>query len=91
IVVMEKTPMPIIKLKVTYTSTKCKVEKTKKAGQEYLSEMITVALQDLMDLSHLIFGANNNQEEPVLTQEEINIEFENSSIVQDILGNNNLY
>ncbi|CAG8791678.1 3753_t:CDS:2, partial [Gigaspora margarita] len=34
------------------------------------------ALQDLVNLLDPIFGANNNQKELVLTQEEINIEFE---------------
>ncbi|CAG8855207.1 30684_t:CDS:1, partial [Gigaspora margarita] len=52
---------------------------------------ITAALQDLVDLSDPIFGANNNQEEPILTQEKINMEFESSPIVQDALGDNDLY
>ncbi|CAG8800729.1 6415_t:CDS:1, partial [Gigaspora rosea] len=38
-----------------------------------------------------IFGANNNQEEPILTEEEMNMEFESRSIVQDTLSDSDLY
>ncbi|RIB16628.1 hypothetical protein C2G38_2316042 [Gigaspora rosea] len=52
---------------------------------------ITTVLQDMVDLLDPIFGANNNQEEPILTEEEMNMEFESRSIVQDILSDSDLY
>ncbi|CAG8565811.1 7532_t:CDS:2 [Cetraspora pellucida] len=52
---------------------------------------ITMTLQDFVDLSDLIFGINNSQEEPILTsKEKINMEFESSSLVQDILNDSDL-
>ncbi|CAG8842771.1 37979_t:CDS:2, partial [Gigaspora margarita] len=51
---------------------------------------IIAALQDLVDLSDLIFGADNNQVESILTEEETketNIEFESRLLVQDMLSN----
>ncbi|CAG8805190.1 2359_t:CDS:1, partial [Cetraspora pellucida] len=48
-----------------------------------------MALQDLVDLSDLIFGANNNQKEITLfNREETNMEFEYMLLVQDTLGDN---
>ncbi|CAG8709690.1 2728_t:CDS:2, partial [Cetraspora pellucida] len=47
---------------------------------------ITMALQDLVDLSDLVFGTNNNQKEITLfNREETNIAFEYMSLVQDAL------
>ncbi|CAG8813227.1 40466_t:CDS:10, partial [Gigaspora margarita] len=40
---------------------------------------ITMALQDLVDLSDLIFGADNTHEEPILTDEETSMEFNTST------------
>ena len=52
---------------------------------------ITMALQNLVDLSDQIFGARSNQEEPTLTNDkEINMEFEGRSLVQGVFGKNNL-
>ncbi|CAG8798049.1 202_t:CDS:2 [Gigaspora margarita] len=42
---------------------------------------ITMALQDWVDLLDPIFGLNNSQEETVLSEKEINMEFETRSLV----------
>ncbi|CAG8703699.1 1653_t:CDS:1, partial [Dentiscutata erythropus] len=48
---------------------------------DLLTNDITMAFQDLADLSDPVFGANNNQEELIMTEEKINMEFESRSIV----------
>ncbi|CAG8749334.1 23207_t:CDS:1, partial [Gigaspora rosea] len=55
---------------------------------------ITMVLQDLVDLSDPIFGADNNQVESILTKEETeetSIEFDSRSLVRDMLSDNDLY
>ncbi|CAG8693707.1 24035_t:CDS:2, partial [Gigaspora margarita] len=55
---------------------------------------ITMALQDLVDLSDPIFGADNNQVNPILTEEETketSMEFESRSLVRDMLSDSDLY
>ncbi|CAG8828724.1 4630_t:CDS:2, partial [Gigaspora margarita] len=52
---------------------------------------ITMALQDLVDLSDPIFGADNNQEEPIFTDEETSMEFDSRSLVWDMLSDGDLY
>ncbi|CAG8818124.1 43821_t:CDS:2, partial [Gigaspora margarita] len=47
---------------------------------------ITMALQDLVDLSDPIFGVDNNQEEPIFTDKETSMEFDSRSLVQDMLS-----
>ncbi|CAG8848990.1 40645_t:CDS:2, partial [Gigaspora margarita] len=51
---------------------------------------ITMAFQDWIDISDLIFGLSNNQEEPILAEEEVNMNFESRSLVQDILSDGDL-
>ncbi|CAG8843465.1 26864_t:CDS:1, partial [Gigaspora margarita] len=44
----------------------------------------------LMDISDMIFGLSNNQEKTILAKEEVNMNFENRSLVQDLLSDSNL-
>ncbi|CAG8610123.1 37840_t:CDS:1 [Gigaspora margarita] len=55
-----------------------------------IANKITMALQDWVDLLDPIFELNNSQEETILSEEEINIEFENRSLVQNILSDSDL-
>ncbi|CAG8746189.1 18064_t:CDS:1 [Gigaspora margarita] len=55
-----------------------------------IANEITIALQNWVDLLDSIFGLNNSQEETILSEEEINMEFESRSLVQNILSNSDL-
>ncbi|CAG8777917.1 34174_t:CDS:2, partial [Gigaspora margarita] len=75
-------------------SNKCREEEDEMDIVNPTTNDITMALQDLVDLSDPIFGRNNNQgeaQETVSTDEEPSMEFESKSLVQDILSDNNLY
>ncbi|CAG8669295.1 16660_t:CDS:2 [Gigaspora margarita] len=45
----------------------------------------------LVNLSDPIFGADNNQEEPIFIDEETSMEFDSRSLVQDMLSDSDLY
>ncbi|CAG8814890.1 8740_t:CDS:2, partial [Gigaspora margarita] len=69
-------------------------EKNEMNTVDLTTNNITMAFQDLVNLSDPIFGVDNNQVEPILTEEETektSIEFESRSLVQDILSNSDLY
>ncbi|CAG8806248.1 11439_t:CDS:1, partial [Gigaspora rosea] len=49
-----------------------------------------IVFQDWVDISDTIFGLNNNQEETILAEEEVNMDFESGSLVQDLLSDSDL-
>ncbi|CAG8808919.1 15659_t:CDS:2 [Gigaspora margarita] len=55
-----------------------------------MTNEITMAFQDWVDMSDPIFGLNNNQDEIILTKEESNMNFESRSLVQDVLNDSDL-
>ncbi|CAG8797322.1 1942_t:CDS:1, partial [Dentiscutata erythropus] len=46
--------------------------------------------QDWVNMSDPIFRLNNNQNKSILAKEDINMNFENSFLVQDMLSNSDL-
>ncbi|CAG8830008.1 39680_t:CDS:2, partial [Gigaspora margarita] len=51
---------------------------------------IAIVFQDWINISDMIFGLSNNQEETILAEEEVNMDFESGSLVQDVLSNSDL-
>ncbi|CAG8804952.1 39318_t:CDS:2 [Gigaspora margarita] len=49
--------------------------------EDLAANNITMALQDLVDLSDPIFGADNNQEKPIFTNKETSMEFDSRLLV----------
>ncbi|CAG8475615.1 28659_t:CDS:2 [Gigaspora margarita] len=59
--------------------------------EDLIATDITKVLQDLVDLSDPIFGANNKEEITLIDEEETTMEFDSRSLVQDVLSDDDLY
>ncbi|CAG8804041.1 44828_t:CDS:2, partial [Gigaspora margarita] len=59
--------------------------------EDLMATDITKVLQDLVNLSNLLFGANNKEEITLIDKEKTNIEFDSKSLVQDVLSDDDLY
>ncbi|CAG8711004.1 17976_t:CDS:1, partial [Cetraspora pellucida] len=57
---------------------------------DFTANEIAIVFQDWVDISDTIFGLNNNQEETILAEKEVNMNFENRSLVQDVLSDSDL-
>ncbi|CAG8827872.1 12789_t:CDS:2, partial [Gigaspora margarita] len=56
----------------------------------FTANEIAIVFQDWVDISDMIFGLSNNQEENILVEEEVNMDFESRFLVQDILSDSDL-
>ncbi|CAG8840537.1 40939_t:CDS:2, partial [Gigaspora margarita] len=56
----------------------------------FTANEIAIVFQDWVDISDTIFGLSNNQEETILAEEEVNMDFESRSLVQDVLSDSDL-
>ncbi|CAG8606841.1 11386_t:CDS:2, partial [Dentiscutata erythropus] len=56
----------------------------------FTANKIAIVFQDWVNISNTIFGLSTNQEETILAEEEVNMDFKSGFLVQDILSNNDL-
>ncbi|CAG8818245.1 12402_t:CDS:1, partial [Gigaspora margarita] len=56
----------------------------------FIANEIAIVFQDWVDISDTLFGLSNNQEETILAEKEVNMDFESRSLVQDALSDSDL-
>ncbi|CAG8529861.1 9415_t:CDS:2 [Dentiscutata erythropus] len=57
---------------------------------DLITNEITIAFQDWVDMLNPIFELNNNQDEPILAKEDVNMNFKSSFLVQDMSSDSDL-